>query len=1461
MDKKVHYKMHKVKKQWVTIAVTGLSVGAVSAVSLGTNDGVVQADEHTDANVAIPDITVDTGTVSNDTATTQDPTAVVATTNDVTTDQAAPVATFALTTDTTNTAATNAVDTTAPAVTDRAVDTATPVVTDRAVDTTTPAATTDRAANTATDTRAVTDRAATATRRATTGTRRGPSGGRRANPVNGNTNTANNGNNTVTVVNNDLPATNNVVADGPSHIKTINGKEYYVEDDGTVRKNYVLERNGGSQYFNAETGELSNQKDYRFDKNGGTGSSADSTTNTNVTVNGDKNAFYGTTEKDIELVDGYFTANTWYRPKEILKDGKEWTASTENDKRPLLTVWWPSKAIQASYLNYMREEGLGTNQTFTSYSSQTQMDQAALEVQKRIEERIAREGNTDWLRTTIKNFVKTQPGWNSTSENLDNNDHLQGGALLYNNSNRTSYANSDYRLLNRTPTQQDGTRRYFKDNSSGGFEFLLANDIDNSNPAVQAEQLNWLHYIMNIGTLTGGNSDENFDGVRVDAVDNVNADLLQIASDYFKARYGVEKSEEEAIKHLSILEAWSHNDAYYNEDTKGAQLPMDDPLRLAMVFSFLRPIGNRSGLEPLITNSLNDRSESKKNTKRMANYTFVRAHDSEVQSVIGQIIKNEINPQSTGNTFTLDEMKKAFEIYNADMRSANKRYTQYNIPSAYAFMLTNKDTVPRVYYGDLYTDDGQYMAQKSPYHDAISTLLQARIRYAAGGQDMKMSYVGSGNTNGWDASGILTSVRYGKGANNASDAGTAETRNQGMAVILSNQPALRLNSNLTINMGAAHRNQAYRPLLLTTSNGVASYLNDGDANGIVKYTDANGYLTFNPGEISGVRNAQVDGYLAVWVPVGASENQDVRVAASKEKNSSGLVYESNAALDSQVIYEGFSNFQDFVQDSSQYTNKKIAENANLFKKWGITSFEFAPQYVSSDDGTFLDSVIQNGYAFSDRYDIGMSKDNKYGSLADLKAALKSLHVVGISAIADWVPDQIYNLPGDEVVTATRVNNYGETKDGAIIDHSLYVAKTRTFGNDYQGKYGGAYLDELKRLYPQIFDRVQISTGKRLTTDEKITKWSAKYMNGTNILDRGSEYVLKNGLSGYYGTNGGKVSLPKVVGSKQSTNNDNQNGDGSGRFEKSWGSVYYRYNDGRRARNAFIKDNDGNVYYFDNTGRMAIGEKTIDGKQYFFLANGVQLRDGYRQNRRGQVFYYDENGVMSQTGKPSPKPEPKPDNNTSGRNQFVQIGNNVWAYYDGNGKRVTGRQNINGQELFFDNNGVQVKGRTAQVDGVTRYFDANSGEMARNRFAEVEPGVRAYFNNDGAAVTGSQNINGQTLYFDQNGHQVKGALVTVDGNLRYYDANSGDLYRNRFQEVNGSWYYFDGNGNAVKGMVNINGQNLLFDNDGKQVKGHLVRVNGVIRYYDPNSGEMAVNRWVEISSGWWVYFDGEGRGQI
>ena len=493
-----------------------------------------------------------------------------------------------------------------------------------------------------------------------------------------------------------------------SNLKTIDGKQYYVEN-GVVKKNTAIELDGRLYYFD-ETGAMVDQSKplYR----------ADAIPNNSIYAV--YNQAYDTSSKSFEHLDNFLTADSWYRPKQILKDGKKWTASTEKDYRPLLMTWWPDKVTQVNYLNYMSQQGF-SDKTYTTDMMSYDLAAAAETVQRGIEERIGREGNTTWLRQLMSDFIKTQPGWNSESEDnlLVGKDHLQGGALTFLNNSTTSHANSDFRLMNRTPTNQTGTRKYHIDRSNGGYELLLANDIDNSNPAVQAEQLNWLHYIMNIGSILGNDPSANFDGVRIDAVDNVDADLLQIASDYFKEKYRVADNEANAIAHLSILEAWSYNDHQYNKDTKGAQLSIDNPLREMLLTTFLRKSNYRGSLERVITNSLNNRSSEQKHTPRDANYIFVRAHDSEVQAVLANIISKQINPKTDGFTFTMDELKQAFEIYNADMRKADKKYTQYNIPAAYATMLTNKDSITRVYYGDLFTDDGQYMAQKSPYYNAI----------------------------------------------------------------------------------------------------------------------------------------------------------------------------------------------------------------------------------------------------------------------------------------------------------------------------------------------------------------------------------------------------------------------------------------------------------------------------------------------------------------------------------------------------------------------------------------------------------------------------------------------------------------------------------------------------------------------------------------------------------------------
>ncbi|WP_019778870.1 glycoside hydrolase family 70 protein, partial [Streptococcus sobrinus] len=441
------------------------------------------------------------------------------------------------------------------------------------------------------------------------------------------------------------------------------------------------------------------------------------------------NQAYSNQAESFETVDNYLTADSWYRPKAILKDGKTWTASSESDFRPVLMSWWPDTATKTAYVNFWAKEGLISNQAARN------IDTAVQSIQTAIEKKISTEGNTAWLRSKMTQFVQSQSQWNINSENptsYPSQDHLQGGALLFSNSDATAQANSNWRLLNRNPSQQDGHVNYHK-SSYGGYELLLANDVDNSNPIVQAEQLNHFHYLMNWGEIVMGDKDANFDGVRVDAVDNVDVDLLQIQRDYYKAKYGTDKSEKNAIDHLSILEAWSGNDNDYVKDQNNFSLSIDNDQRSGMLKAFGYASAYRGNLGNLATAGLKKRSNTSSGDP-IPNYVFIRAHDSEVQTRIATVIRERLGMGNVDGltNITLDDLEKAFAIYNQDMYSVDKQYYINNLPMAYTWMLQNKDTVTRVYYGDMYTDNGQYMATKTPFYNAIETMLKARIKYVAG---------------------------------------------------------------------------------------------------------------------------------------------------------------------------------------------------------------------------------------------------------------------------------------------------------------------------------------------------------------------------------------------------------------------------------------------------------------------------------------------------------------------------------------------------------------------------------------------------------------------------------------------------------------------------------------------------------------------------------------------------------
>ena len=72
----------------------------------------------------------------------------------------------------------------------------------------------------------------------------------------------------------------------------------------------------------------------------------------------------------------------------------------------------------------------------------------------------------------------------------------------------------------------------------------------------------------------------------------------------------------------------------------------------------------------------------------------------------------------------------------------------------------------------------------------------------------------------------------------------------------------------------------------------------------------------------------------------------------------------------------------------------------------------------------------------------------------------------------------------------------------------------------------------------------------------------------------------------------------------------------------------------------------------------------------------------------------------------------------------------------------------------------------------------------------------YFDKDGIAVTGLQQVWGEYYYFrDAAGLpiRVQGEIVDYKGHKLYFDPNNGQMWRNRNANIDGKNYHIDENG--------------------------------------------------------------------
>lgn len=211
----------------------------------------------------------------------------------------------------------------------------------------------------------------------------------------------------------------------------------------------------------------------------------------------------------------------------------------------------------------------------------------------------------------------------------------------------------------------------------------------------------------------------------------------------------------------------------------------------------------------------------------------------------------------------------------------------------------------------------------------------------------------------------------------------------------------------------------------------------------------------------------------------------------------------------------------------------------------------------------------------------------------------------------------------------------------------------------------------------------------------------------------------------------------------------------------------------------------------------------------------------------------------------------------------------WYYADGNGNKLTGAQIIDSVKVYFDENGVQVKGAFAPAKESIfspdrHYYDKDSGALVTNRYVEVD-GNWYYVDENGRMLTGYHTIDGVEVYFSEyDGHQAKGEFSGNGDTGDFYDWDSGARITGKegtpkfIKTRSGHWYYLNEKGNQVTSIQIIDGNIYYFGLPtkkyyyGMQSRGELVYAyysdfipnSSRIYYTNPETGAAWKNRYVD-----------------
>jgi hypothetical protein len=154
-----------------------------------------------------------------------------------------------------------------------------------------------------------------------------------------------------------------------------------------------------------------------------------------------------------------------------------------------------------------------------------------------------------------------------------------------------------------------------------------------------------------------------------------------------------------------------------------------------------------------------------------------------------------------------------------------------------------------------------------------------------------------------------------------------------------------------------------------------------------------------------------------------------------------------------------------------------------------------------------------------------------------------------------------------------------------------------------------------------------------------------------------------------------------------------------------------------------------------------------------------------------------------------------------------------CYLDKNGKRVEGKQTIDGKEYIFNEDGNVRNGWETDIDKNWYYYDMLNG-LVKDNWKQIS-GSWYYFNKDGIMQKGLQNIKGVNYYLNDNGAMVSG-LQKINNN-NYYFTGAGTMQYGWLYLENKLYYLDDSTGIMILNAARvIDGKKYKFSSDGSLI---------------------------------------------